>query len=138
MVVGGTKKLIIRWTNPNGSQQNALVVATLSTDILRGGSETLVVPPGKRWIIVDVVRGENVTVGGRVELLVDDEPIAITDDVRRYDPANPSRPRDLAGFYVRGQHTIKANVYVNANNTGADVTEELILYIEEEDDYFPF
>ena len=129
---GRPKKLIIEWVNPSGSSNNQLVTANLKTDILRGGTPTILVPPGKVWVIVDQVNG-NATIGGKIELLIDDEPVALSDDATRYDPANSDRTRDLVGIRIYGGHTIKANVYVNAN-TGADpVTESMILYIEEYD-----
>ena len=132
------KKLIIEWTNPAGSGQNDLVTAQLKTDILRAGTDTLIVPPGKVWVVTDAVVG-SATVGGRVQIMVNDEPVATTDDVLRYDPSNPSRPTDLVGLFFTGGNTLKANVFVNANGGANPVTESLILYIEEYDEAgFPF
>lgn len=129
-----SKKLIIEWKNPTGSSQNQLVTGSLKTDILRPGVDALMVPPGKVWVITDVVKGNNVTIGGYVELLVNDEPVGTTDDVTRYDPANPSRPAEMVGVAFFGGSTIKANVYVNPNTGTTDATEQLIFYIEELDE----
>ena len=126
----GQKKLIIEWTNPAGSSQNQLVSGKLKTDILRPGVDALMVPPGKVWVITDMVKG-NATVGGYIELLVNDEPLGITDDVTRYNPGDPSRPSEFVGTAIMGGSTIKANVYVNANTGANNVTESFNFYIEE-------
>lgn len=130
-MVASVKQLIIEWVNPAGSGQNQLATASLKTDVLRGGVPALMVPPDKVWVVVDMVKGGGTTVGGRVEILVNDEPIGVTRDVVQYDPANPSRPDELVGTYFMGGSTLKANVYVNPNTGSTDIVETLELTIEE-------
>jgi len=120
----------VKWTNPAGSTTGDVVVAEIQTDPKRPGQPSITVPKGRTFVIKDMFKNPDVTIGGSIEFVINDlEVVYRSPDVNVMDPNNPSRPLPPDIYLYEGDN-LKLNVYVNANPNTSDVEESVTLVVE--------